>query len=522
MALIDTYTTALTAKQAKHLLDRATFGASLQQIKDFTGLMPNVAVEKLLASPATPLPPIDPATNKTYIDQPFVQDTQALWQRYTKLWWMGLMASPTPSAFEKLALFWQNHFVSTLATVPDAHYVYQYLTVIRKYTLGNFKQFVIDITKNAAMLRFLNGVQNTKAAPNENYARELQELFTIGRLQPNGTANYTEDDVKTAAKVLTGWRDTGYRDTTTANITVSFLSSNHDVSDKTFSSYYQNTVIKGRSTSTAGDDELKELIDMILKQPETARFICRKLYRWYINYDITSNIETNFIEPLAAIFRKNYDIKETVSTLLKSQHFFDEKIRGAIIKSPLDFSIGVIRFFDLKLPDAQTDVTNFYDLLLKIYQYIRQEQQDPLDQPSVFGWRPYYDTGYYQIWISSNTLAYRGAYTDALVVGVGYGTSTTKFGIDVLALVKQLKIPSDPAAVVNEIASYMFAIDLPQTQLDYLIDDIFLSKLPRYEWGVEWLAYTQDPTSTSKQNAVKNKLLVLIRYMLRLAEYQIG
>ena len=190
------------------------------------------------------------------------------------------------------------------------------------------------------MLRFLNGNQNVVGTANENYARELQELFTIGR-----TGGYTETDVREAAKVLTGWTDTGYRSAATAAIGSTFRTARHDSTDKTFSAAYQNTIIKGRSGDNAGPDELNELLDMILKNAETPRYICRKLYRWFINSDIPATVETNFIQPLAALFSKaNFELKPVLSALFQSQHFFDESLRGSIIKAPAGFSGGHLPF----------------------------------------------------------------------------------------------------------------------------------------------------------------------------------
>ena len=425
------------------------------------------------------------------------------------------MINEAPSLREKLVVFWQNHFVSTFAEVNDARYIYRQNTVLRRHAVGNFRAFVIDMTKDPAMLRYLNGNQNVVGKPNENFARELQELFTIG------VGNYTEDDVKAASRVLTGWTDTGYRSTTTADITVSFRAAQHDTTDKKFSASYQNKVIKGRTGTTAGDDELADLVDMILVQPEAARFVVRKLYRWFINADITPDIEQNFIEPLAQVFRQgNYDIKPVVTTLLTSQHFYDDALRGSIVKSPLDLNIGTLRYFGIKAPDAVTNSAGFTQLMNFIQSRNREQQLDIMDQPNVFGWRPYYDTGFYDLWINSTTLALRGYYTDLLTGGnVRYGVD--KLTLDTLALAKLTSDPSDPVKLIDEWSALFFAVDLTQTQRDFLIDNVLISGLPRYEWAIEWAAYANDPTNKNKQMAVTMKLNTTLQYMFRLAEYQL-
>ncbi|MEZ0541041.1 DUF1800 domain-containing protein [Fibrella arboris] len=515
MALTDPYRTPLTLQQAAHLLRRATFGPSPAQIKQFAGQTPQAAIQTLLATPATPAPPVDPTTTKPFDTLAFDTTLQGTWQNATKYWWLGLMINAGASLREKMVLFWQNHFVSTAAVVADARYIYRQNTVLRRHALGNFRSFVIEMTKDPAMLRYLNGNQNVVGKPNENYGRELQELFTIG------VGNYTEDDVKAAARVLTGWTDTGYRSTTTVDITTTFKAAQHDTTDKVFSAAYKNTVIKGRTGSTAGDTELGELVDMILAQPEAARFMVRKLYRWFINADITAAIEANFIEPLAQVFRQgNYEIKPVVTALLTSQHFFDDALRGSIVKSPLELNIGTLRFFGITAPDAVPNPTGFTQLMAFVQARNVEQQLNIMDQPTVFGWRPYYDTGFYDLWINSTTLALRGSFTDQLTAGtVKFGTE--KLALDPVAMAKQTTDPSDPVKLINEWAALFFATDLTQSQRDFLIDEVLIDGLPRYEWNLEWQTYTSDPTNKNKLMAVSMKLNTTLQYMFRLAEYQL-
>ncbi|MEZ0485093.1 DUF1800 domain-containing protein [Fibrella aquatica] len=516
MALLDSYTSPLTARQAAHLLRRATFGPSPEQIALFTGITPQVALSLLMTPTALPSPPVDPTTLKPFDTLAFVTAQQTVWQNATKYWWLGLMVNEAPSLTEKMTLFWQNHFVSTFNDVNDARYIYRQNVLLRRHALGNFQAFVIEMTKDAAMLRYLNGNQNVVGKPNENYARELQELFTIG------VGNYTEEDVKAASRVLTGWVDSGYRNTTTPTIAVTFRSAQHDTTDKVFSASYQNRVIKGRSGATAGDEELAELIEMILAQPETARYLVRKLYRWFINSDITPALERDFIEPLAKVFRQgNYELKPVVTALLTSQHFYDDALRGAIVKSPLELNLGTLRYFGIKAPDAVTNNTGFTQLMTFVQARNREQQLDVMNQPSVFGWPPYYDTGFYDLWINSTTLALRGYYTDLLTGGtVKYGAD--KLTLDTIALAKQTSDPADPVKLIDEWAALFYAVDLTKAQRDFLIDNVLVSGLPRYEWAVEWYDYINDATNKNKQMAVSMKLNTTLQYMFRLAEYQLN
>jgi uncharacterized protein (DUF1800 family) len=516
VALLDAYTQPLTAAQVAHLLRRTTFGPTPEQIKTLTGQTANQIVTKLLADQPAPDPPLDLTTGKVFHDQLF--DTVNAGKRnvYIKNWWANLMLNQPVSLLEKMTLFWSNHFVTNAVTVNDYRYMYRYNTLLRQQALGNFKAFTIAITQDPAMLRFLNGNQNVVGTANENYARELQELFTIGR-----KGGYTEDDVRVAAKVLTGWADTGYRDAVSAAISSTFRANRHDTTDKTFSATYQNTVIKGRSVASAGLDELTDLLDMILRNAETPRYICRRLYLWFVNSDITPDIETNVIQPLGDLFRKNnFEIKPVLTALFQSQHFFDENLRGAIIKSPTDLVIGTLRFWGMLAPDPKQNITAFYQVGNYAYARLKEQQQDLLDPPTVFGWTAYYQTGYYQQWINSTTLGLRGSFGDSLTNGAL--KLAGKPVVDILSYVKTLSDPTDPAKLVNDITAQLLAIPLAQTLKDFLTDTILLNSIPRYEWTGEWNDYVKNPNDAAKKQAVQLKLTNFLQYIFRMAEYQIS
>ncbi|NEU66591.1 DUF1800 domain-containing protein [Spirosoma agri] len=516
MALLDAYTQPLTAAQVGHLLRRTTFGPTADQIKMLTGQTASQILLKLLADQPAPAPPLDLTTGKTFHDQPFDTTNTGKLNAYLKAWWANLMLNQPISLLEKMTLFWSNHFVTNTATVNDYRYMYRYNALLRQQALGNFKAFAVAITQDPAMLRFLNGNQNVVGTANENYARELQELFTIGR---NG--GYTEDDVRMAAKALTGWADTGYRDAVNATISSSFRPAKHDTSDKSFSATYQNTVIKGRSTASGGLDELNDLLDMILRNTETPRYICRRLYRWFVNSDITPAIETGVIQPLGDLFRKsNFELKPVLTALLQSQHFFDESLRGAIIKSPTDLVIGTLRFWGLQAPDATQNITNFYQVGNYAYARLKEQQQDLLDPPTVFGWTAYYQTGYYQQWVNSTTLGLRGSFGDTLTNGAL--KLAGKPVIDVLVYAKTLSDPSNAAKLVTDMTAQLLAIPLTQTQTDFLTDTILLNSIPRYEWTSEWNDYVRSPTDAAKKQAVQLKLTNFLQYIFRMAEYQVN
>jgi uncharacterized protein (DUF1800 family) len=520
MALIDAYTQNLTTRQLNRLLRRATFGATPAQMKTYTGKKADVVVQQLLAPQPIPPHPTDENQKTSHdlvwgggaADDATRNTFDAVRRARLKYWWVGLMVNQPVSLLEKTTLFWQNHFVSTSTEVPDVRFLYRQNQLIRKYALGNFRDFVIEITKDPAMLIYLNGGGNTAAKPNENYARELMELFTIG------VGNYTEDDVKAAARVLTGWRALNYRSSTVATPGFEFRSAQHDTADKVFSDFYQKKTIKGRAGATAGDDELKELVAMILAQPETARFIVRKFYRWFIQANISAAVEKDFIEPLAAIFRKDYEIKPMLETMFKSQHFYDETLYGSQIKSPMDLIVGALRNFNYTLPDPVKDRAKYDAATTYFYQRSREQQMDILDQPTVFGWRPYYDTDFYEIWINSTTLALRGAWTDYVV----RGATATALDINTLALPTMVSDPTDPYKMVREFTDPLFEMTLTDDQIKYMVEQPLMAGAPYYEWATIWGDYVKTPTNTMKRNDAKTRLDRLFTFVLRMAEYQMG
>lgn len=541
MPYLDIYTTLLTAGTAAHLLRRATFGPTQTEITSFTGLTATQAVQQLISNANySPPPPVDLDSNQatagqTYLDKPFNGDRNFDFGHYLRYWWLGLMASQTapPSLLDKLTLFWQNHFVTTREVVDDYRFVNQYMLLLRNNALGNFRTLVTQISKDPAMLRYLNGNENEVGKPNENYARELQELFTVGAFDFAGNKNYTEDDVKAAARVLTGWKYTNYWVNGSTSFGTTFTLSKHDKTNKTFSASYNNTTISGRSTTSAGDDELADLVTMLLNHPQTSRFICRKLYRWYVNPNVTQAIEDNVVIPLAQFFASpsnNYAIQPVIVKLLTSQIFFDDANRGALVKSPVDLAIGAMRFFNQPVPDMTTDYAAFKVYCDFMFWRMRDMQMALVDQPSVFGYDAYYQTGYSRIWINTTTLALRSDYTDAYIWRWLQVKPNYKMGIDLLGWVTSLQpnfsdVAGTPAIscvdVQTAFSKNLFAIDLFPSQTSFLIDTIMMQGIPRTSWTVEWNNYRSTPTNTNRKNAVLYRLQNLMKYMLRMAEYQL-
>jgi uncharacterized protein (DUF1800 family) len=420
------------------------------------------------------------------------------------------------SLTEKMTLFWHNHFVTESVDVADARMAYRYNALLRANAFGNFKTLTKLVTIDCAMLRYLNGNTNTGTNPNENYGRELQELFTIGKgpeIAPGDYTNYTEQDVKAAARVLTGWRD---NNTTFQGY---FTASRHDTTNKQFSSAYQSTVITGQ-TGSAGANEVDALLTMIFAQPEVARFLCRKLYRWFVYYLIDEATEANVIVPLADILRtNNYEVAPVLEALFSSAHFYDQVNVGCVIKNPIELTAGTMRTFGVVFPDSSS-YTAQYNQWKYVYQQAEQMQLLLCDPPSVAGWPAYYQTPqFHELWINSDTLPKRKAFSDKMGTS-GNKTNSTTIVIDPIAFAQATSVPADPNVLIDEFALYLFPLAPTANQLAFLKETL-LPGLPDYEWTIEWNDYLADPTNATKKNAVRSKLQALLLLMMSMAEYQL-
>jgi uncharacterized protein (DUF1800 family) len=523
-------------KTAAHLLRRTMFGPTRAEIQLAASQTLDATLTALMAAQPAPDPPIGPspplAAGQTWVNLPFDALNDGSYANWLKAWWIGLMARQGMSLQEKMVLFWHNHFVSAYATVADSRFMYRQLAFYRQNVLGNFKTLVKLVSLDPAMLRYLNGDTNTKAHANENYGRELQELFTIGKgpqIAQGNYTNYTEVDVQAAARVLTGYSDIGYRTTTNATIDYTFTAANHDTTNKQFSSQYGNAVIQGR-TGVDGPKELDDMLTMIFSQIDTdgvnkvARYMCRKLYRWFVYYDIDANAETNVIIPLANIMASNnFEVKPVLDALFRSAHFYDDNNIGCMIKNPVDFIVGTVRQTGIPMP-TMTD-PNYYLAFGDLRNRASTLQMNVLDPPSVAGWEAYYQVpDFYEIWISTTTFPLRGQFTDLIFTGVGSGASTGKLTFDPIAFAKSMGTPADPFQLVNDLASQLFSIPITQNQRDYLMYNAMgLVVNGEGSWTTAWNAYwaAGGQTATNKNNVLK-MLTPLLKFMFRMAEFQLG
>ncbi|MBU3741029.1 MAG: DUF1800 domain-containing protein [Candidatus Kapabacteria bacterium] len=515
MALLDAYTGPWTEAEAAHLLRRTTFGCNPQQTAQAASLGLTATLDALLKVQPAPEPPVDPTTGKTFVTGTIdlTGGNPGRYRAYVKAWWADLMATQPPSITEKLTLFWMNHFVVEATAVGHPQILFTYLAYMRSNALGNFKGMARQVTIEPAMLRYLNGNTNTKGNANENYARELQELFTIGKGPERASGDYTtytERDVREAARVLTGWRDARLTLQTT------FLATQHDTGDKQFSASYGNRIIKGRSGADAGNAELDELIAMIFDQQATRYTIVRKLYRWFVDCDITPDIEQKVIEPLGDLLHaSDWNVTPVLRKLLMSRHFFSDDIRGAQLKSPADFVIGLLRSISYQAP---TDVQQRYAAGTSVANTLTALQMDLCEPPSVAGYdATYQGPDYDRLWLNTATLPLRNGATDVII----YGQRGRGGIFDSIAYIKSIPNASDAYALVDTVVQRLFTVPVSTDMRKTLVIDVLQQGGRDYEWTQQWEEFLANEQNVANRNAVKAKLDLFFRYIFRMAEFQL-
>ncbi len=506
-----------TANEVIHLLKRTMFGARKTDVDYFLGMTPDAAIDELLNSSTIVTPPVRDyglipdefgvmwddvgvPQGQTWVNDPNQLSNpdvrgviNALRVQSLRKWWAGIIINQGRSIQEKMVLFWHHHFSVKESEVENAQFLYRHHALLRANVLGNFKNLVKEVTIDPAMLVHLNGYVNSKQAPDENYARELQELFTIGRGQDS---LYTEDDVIAAARVLTGWR-----------INIDPLSSYfdvsaHDTGPKTFSSFYNNTTIAGSGND---NQELDALVNMIFSTTEAARFICRKLYRWFVYYEIDDATEQDVIAPMAAVLQSNnFDIKPALSVLLKSEHFFDTINQACHIKTPFDMVVGTLREFGVSFP-AYTNYSTGYPLFWSLYTNAADMQQELFQPPDVSGWPSYYqDPMFYELWVNSNSLPRRADFTDGLV---------NDAVIDVRAFAAYSSNPADPNQLINDITGLLLRYPLSSNSKNYIKQNFLTNNTNDAYWTNAWNA--------NNNTVINNSLKAMFKFLMNLPEFHL-
>jgi len=380
---------------ARHLLNRVGFGATDAEVVAFAPLERDAAVDRILGGARTEPVHAPPA----FVDEPFTPfyklkslsaDERMAYQRKRvqegfelRGWWLREMLDTPSPLSERMTLFWHNHFATSQQKVRSPQLMYRQNVLLRREALGNFGALLHQIGKDPAMLVWLDNAGNRRQAPNENFAREVMELFTLGE------GHYGESDVKEAARAFTGWsldREAG---------TYVFRPAFHDFGEKT---------VLGRTGRLDGDD----VIDILLARPETARFVVAKLWREFIS----PQPDPDLVARWAALLRDaRYEMKPLMRAMLTSDAFWSPGNRATLVKSPVVLVVGTLRTFDIHPFDMRPAVFACAAL-----------GQNPMAPPNVKGW-PGGDA-----WITSATLlarkqwidrVFRGAEPPAMLMAVG-------------------------------------------------------------------------------------------------------
>ena len=530
--------TALGKERANHLLRRLTFGPTSNDVDSFAQQNITQALQTLMQPTPEPGIPFDPETGNDI----FTSTADSNFMGSTLSWWLGIMKNSGNNIIDRMAWFYHTHFTTIQSRIGNGKPIYNQIKLFRYYALGNFKELSIKICYDNAMLVHLDGRLNTKNRPQENFGREFLELYTIGKgpqIGPEDYTNFTEQDVKAATRVLSGF-DTSQQDPALADQETGVimgeikgngtLATQHDADPKTFSDKFQNTVIApnevidGSATKEAVMDELQQLADMIFDQEETARHICRKLYRFFVYYDITEEIENDIIAPLAQTFIANdYEIQPVLEQLFSSQHFFDEDNaietddnKGAIIKSPLEVVLGTLRFFEIPLSN-EANVTSYYGDLDRLRRYLNDQGLNFYEPFEVAGYQAFHQTpGYNRNWITPIYLANRYNFSTKIFAEPDISEEQNEY-IKTQMLLDYISnrgiILSDPDAIVQHFVDYLLPEEITTERYDYFKASLLMDKQSNDEWANEVVGQ-EDAIVLSYLNNFMNTLIQSPEYQL--------
>ncbi|MCE2995154.1 MAG: DUF1800 family protein [Cyclobacteriaceae bacterium] len=581
----------LGPKRAAHLLHRASFGPTKELIENFANLTAAQAVAQLFQQPLPdPVLPIDAKTGKEWFLSGVIENVNSgnlELQDNFKGWFIAQMLSqgiPANQSVayatrEKIVFFMHTVLTTIISKVDDSRAVYFQNQLFRLFafdkTAGpafNFKELAKKVSVDNAMLKVLDGYLNVKGGnPQENYSRELHELYTIGRglegftqpgTEPGDYVVYKEADIQAAARVLSGWDlDFAFEKDSLGNFInidpdtllprgkVKGSKTNataHDNSVKTFSDRFGNKTIQpdplllngGNATESSALDEISQLIEQIYAQPETARNICRRIYRFYVYHSIDQALDDSIIQEMAATFTANgFKLQPVLEDLFQSQHFYDAAAGvnddnfGGIIKSPLDLMVGTLRFFNVPLRDYTTQPEEFYEQTVGIIRALGLMGMPFYDPFDVAGYDAYHQYPiYHRSWISTNYLAERYNFISELVMG---STSPNGLQVDVVNFVKtnfSNAIASDARSLIIELAKYLFPVHenltytagadtnsgLTAARMNYFLT-AFLGMIdanPETAWTTRW-------NTNSDPETIEMQLKNLLNAMMQSPEYQL-
>jgi uncharacterized protein (DUF1800 family) len=417
------------ARWVSHLYRRAGFGCTPREMREAVQAGLDATLERMLSPPKSPFMGLAPITNPAV--------PAAAMQIRAE--WLQRMLSGAEPLRERLTFFWHNHFATSIAKIQDARLMERQIELIRKHALGKFGPFLKEMSREPAMLIWLDSNQNVKAHPNENYAREIMELFALG------VGNYTEKDVQEAARAFTGWQVSGPNDGARQ---FKFVTAEHDFGRK---------VVLKQEGDWDGDD----VIRILLEQPACARFLVRKLYRFFINENVQA--PDALIQPLADQLKKSdYELLDLVKTILKSRLFFSAHAYRRNVKGPIDYSVGVSRL--LCAGATGSVVVSPYSLI----NTLELQGQQLYQPPNVKGW----EGG--KAWLNTATVLARHNFSAAMangmkdlnaealrITGATFAVSPDPLPRILHAVRQEHKIDPDDLPESTQVISYLGGLLLP-------------------------------------------------------------
>jgi len=470
------YTGTFGLEQAAHLLRRTVVGPTFDEMEAAVQDGLAQTVMNLLAPqfpPPLPGPwavePIPDVSDWTRDEIDSLITQYRIWDEDLRMWWTEGIIDAGPNVTETMTHFWHDHFATGMDKVFYPMSIYTQNALLRQHAVGNFQTLTRNVSKDPAMLLWLDNQYNYVGQINENFARELLELFTLGVDQ------YTQDDVVDVARAWTGYL-------TEDGITSIFVPSLHDDGLKT---------ILGQFGRWDGDD----VIDIVFQQDECARFICRKLYRWFID----EYPDEVLIEELAQTLRSNnYEIAPVLSQMLLSEHFFDTNYKGSVIRDGLDLYAGLPRSFGMA---DQIDLSDYLTIQAQWMRFSMNTYDHwLLDPPNVSGWDGY------RTWVNSTTLPWRKALSVSLVDGEIFETNLA-MQLDAIALANTFQNPDDPYLLIADLSTVLYGFQPTELVEQRMLDELLQGAEP-WEWSIF------DPDAESRIQG-------LIRLALRLPDSQI-
>ena len=462
----------LDRKKLLFLLRRCTIGFSIEQLEALHNLSVEEVIEQLFKTETQYSLPLNFEFNedrmvpigKTWINAPY--RTDVFYEQYRKkslrAWLISFTHNNPCSLRQQMMYFWLNFY--SISDVLEHKYEYNHILHLHNNAFGNFKQITLDITLDPAMLRFLSGFENTKISPNENYARELLELFTIGRgeiVSKGDYTTFTEQDISIISKALSGWTDTGwFAEDSTKKIGVEFKKDNHDFSQKKLSKRFNSTTIL-----PTGEDEYKQIIELIFSKKETAIHFTRRLYNWFCADEITKEAEEYLIFPLSEILIKhNYEIKPMLEALFSSEYFYSLTNTSTRLKNPVQYTFDLLQFLPITTSNNVVENYNFY---FDVFDNITKMGMELLKPPSVGGWKAYYQApGYSKLWINSASLKNKKVLVNKLTDNTNVWDAWN-VKIDFPKLIKQTKAKTTDE-LIEFLNEFLFNSNLDKTNKELI------------------------------------------------------